>query len=302
MSVAIFKSKSWSAVGVCALALLAGCRDSEFSRSMELSPVAQLYGKSEAPHTAAVRWQVVSSSLMDEVCANKSLRELSIVTAKRDGTPILSQIAALPNLETLNIVEAPIADFELSDLAKATKLTSLELSRTGITGEGLKHLAKLPLKRLVIREQYLSLEGLQAIASMPQLEELELNLPDVHWADIPELASKSKLKSLSLTGGFYSFREFGGLKFVANAPQLTKVELSGKNLNDRTVKTISTFDQLQILTIEYCMISEDAVEYLSGLSQLQLVQIPMLEAMSQGAAIRLAEWAEEELIAKPTRG
>lgn len=308
MSVASFKksfSLSTVAIGMGVIACFVGCKDSEFSRRSVEVPIAQFYGEPGKPHRAAVRWQVLDCALMQQVCDNTSLREVSIVAAKRDGTPILPQVAKLPQLEALTIIEAPIRDDELSALSQAEGLTSLELSRTGILGEGLWHLTKLPIKRLVIRDKHLSAEGLKAIASMTELEELELSLPDVHWADLPELASKNSLRSITLTGGTYSFREHGGLKWLVGASQLERLSLSGGNLNDRSLQAISTLSRLQELKIGPCLISEESAKYLAQLAQLRLVDIPNLDALSRGAAMRLAESAEafeETPEVRPLRG
>jgi len=302
MRTAVAKSKKWLGLSAVTLALLVGCKDSEFARRSIEVPMAQFYGDTGTPHTAAVRWQMVDYALMERVCANTSLRELSIVTAKRDGTPILPQIAKLPELTTLSIIEAPLRDDELSALSRSASLTSLELSRTGISGEGLWHLAKLPLKRLVIRDKQISAEGLKAIASMTELEELELSLPDAQWAELPELASRKSLRSVTLAGGSYSFRKHGGLKWLVGATNLESLNLSGGNLNDRGLKTISTFRGLQELTIGPCLISEEGVKYLAELQQLRFVDVPNVDALRIGAVMRLAESVEEAPVARPLRG
>ncbi len=295
------ESKKWLALSALAVALLVGCKDSEFARRSVEVPVAQFYGDAGAPYSAAVRWQLVDTALMNRVCANPSLRELSIVTAKRDGTPILPQIAKLPELESLSIIEASLRDDELSALSQATSLTALELSRTGISGEGLWHLAKLPIKRLVIRDKQLSAEGLKAIASMPELEELELNLPDVHWAELPELASKKSLRSVAFVGGSYSFRKHGGLKCLEGATNLKTLNLSGGNLNDRAVQTICSFQDLRELTIGPSLISEEGVKCFAKLQHLKFVDMPNLNSVQIGAVIRLAESVYDEHSASPLR-
>ncbi len=293
MAAKILSWEYWSVRSAVAFLLLAGCSNSEFARLSDEKPSVQYYGDTDSPQSAAVRWQLVGSDLIADVCANKSLRELSIATVKRDGTAIFSQIAALPQLESLSFIEAPVNDEELIALAKAEKLTSLEFSRTGIAGDGLRHLARLPLKRLVIRERSLSIEGLQAIASMTELEELELSLPEARWAELPTFASKSKLRSVILTGGFFSYRKFGGLKGLVNAPNLESVALSGSNLNNRTFESIGTFNNLKSLSIERCEITEDAVEHLAKLKYLRFVQMPTLESLPRVAVSFLAECAED---------
>ncbi len=302
MKTAVVNFKKWLGLCVAAIVLLAGCRDSQFARNSVEAPVAQFYGDLRAPHTAAVRWQVVDQALMERVCATKSLRELSVVTAKRDGTPILPQIAKLPKLETLTIIEAPIHDDELSALSELSSLTSLELSRTGISGAGLRHLTKLRLKRLVIREKNLTAEGLEAIASMSELEELELSLPDIQWADMPKLASTKSLRLVTLAGGSYSFREHGGLKWLSGAKNLERLNLSGGNLNDRTMQTVSTFERLRWITIGPSLISEDSLKYFTQLQHLSFVEVADLDFSQAAAMARLADRAEEEPLAKPLRG
>lgn len=284
--------------GVLAFASLNGCKDSEFSNRGKI-PAVQFYGPTAQPNIVAVRWQKVDSGLMQSVCAYESLRELSICGATRDGSPIFPQISSLPNLETLHIVEVPLTDCELQSLSTATKLTSLELSRTGITGAGLQSLAKLPLKRLVIRDRELSMEGLQAIASMTELEELELCVPGLYMADMPNLASKDNLRSLIITDGHFSYREFGGLKFLMGANKLTDLQLSGVNLNDRSLKSISTLSNLRNLTIGKSVISDEGIEYLSSLEKLQSVDVPSSNSLRN--VIRLAESTEEKPLARPVR-
>ncbi len=230
--------KKWSVRSALFLALLGGCKDSEFSSRTTRPPIAQFYGPEPQPHTATIRWQKIDSELIKLVCGHASLQELNICGATRDGSPIFPQVSKLPNLETLSIVEVPVADDELSGLSEMACLKSLELSRTGISGSGLQHLANLPLRRLVIRDKQLSLEGLQAIANMKELEELELCIPSIHLADLPTLASINKLKSVIVTDGHFSYREFGGLKFLIGSTSLTDLQLSGDSMNDRSLKSI----------------------------------------------------------------
>ena len=299
MGIKSWNWRSLSFVGAVALALLSGCKDSEYAQRNTEIPVAQFYGPQGKPNSATVRWQNVDSALMQSVCSHSTLQELSINVATRDGSPILPHVSKLPSLVTLYVIEVPLTDDELSGLSDAKKLTSLELSRTGINGSGLKHLAKLPLKRLVIRDKELSVEGLQAIASMTELEELELCVPNIHLADMPTLASKNSLKSVIISDGNFSYRKFGGLKCLVGASNLTDLHLSGSNLNDRSLKAIGSLSSLKNLTIGKSVISEEGIAYLSTLEHLQSVDIPSTHSLQD--AIRLAE-SNEEPLPQPRRG
>ena len=300
MSTATWNWKNWMGLSSAVLlALLSGCKDSEFSQRHVVVPIVQYHGPKSNPHTASVRWQKIDSALMQSICAHTSLRELSLFTATRDGSPIFPHVAKLQNLETLNVVEVSLSDDELRTLSEAKELTSLELSSTGISGCGLQYLVKLPLKRLVIRDKQLSLQGLQAIACMTELEELELCIPGIHLADMPTLASKGKLTSLTITDGHFSYREFGGLKFLMGATNLIDLHLSGANLNDRSLATIGTLQNLKNLSIKDCVISEEGIEHLSKLEQLQTLDVPISRSLQN--TIRLAESMDDEPLPQPIR-
>ncbi len=290
----------WCLSSLAVLALVGGCKDSEFASRTPRPNIAQFYGPESQPSIAAVRWQTLDSGLIASICSQASLQELSICGAARDGSPIFPQLSKLPNLETLNIIEVHLDDEELRGLSEVASLKSLELSRTGISGIGLQYIAKLSLKRLVIREQRLSFEGLQAIASMTELEELELCIPGIHLADMPVLASINKLKSVIIADGHFSFREFGGLKFLMGSNSLTDLELSGVSLNDRSLKSISTLTNLRNLTIGKSVISEEGIGYLANLQHLQSVDFPASNSLQN--AVRLAKRnVEDELLPKPVR-
>ena len=107
MNTAARNWKKWMVLSATVLALLGGCKDSEFSHRHEAVQIAQYYGPESQPQIATIRWQKADSDLMQSVCAHTSLRELSILTATRDGSPILPFVAKLQALETLNIVEVP---------------------------------------------------------------------------------------------------------------------------------------------------------------------------------------------------
>jgi Leucine-rich repeat (LRR) protein len=284
---------------VVVLAFLGGCKDSEFSHRREVQQRVQYYGPQSQPHTASIRWQMIDGELMQSLCARPSLRELNIITATRNGSAIFPHVGKLQNLETLNIIEVPLNDDELRSLSEAKRLTSLELSRTGISGYGLQYLAKLPIKRLVIRDKQLSLEGLQAIARMTELEELELCISGLRLADMPTLASNQKLKSVIITDAHFSYREFGGLKFLMGATNLRELHLSGVNLNDRSLKSIGSLVNLRSLTIGECMISEEGIEHLAKLEHLRFVDAPTFHSLQH--SMRLAESIDDEPLPQPVR-
>ncbi len=214
----------------------------------------------------------------------------------------MATLAELKDLRTLVLIEVPITDEDLHELSNAKNLESLELSQTAIQGAGFKYIANLPIKQLIVRAPSLSLEALEAIASMTELEHLELCVPNVHWANLPELASKDKLRSVMLWGGHFSFRHHGGLDSIRGAANLKELSLSGENINDRTLAAISTLGNLHSLTIQHYVASDAGIEHLASLDKLRIANIPDLDFRLRQSNLQLADRVEEEPLAIPARG
>ncbi len=299
---AAWKLPNWIGVGCLAIAALVGCEGSEYSRRYEAESPVQYFGDALRPEKAVVRQQAIDDGHIQSICAHKSLAELRLISTSFDASVVLPSIATLPNLRTLSLIEVPVSDTDLKALSQATNLETLELSQTDIRGDGLKHIAHLPLKSLTLRAQSLSQEALEAVASMKNLEHLEICVTNIHWANLPELASKDNLRSVMLWGGYFSFRHHGGLDSIRGAVNLNELIMSGENINDRTLAAISTLGNLQSLTIEHYVASDSGIELLAGLDKLRIANVPDLDFRSRNSSLQLADRAEEEPRAVPVRG
>ncbi len=126
----------------------------------------------------------------------------------------------LPNLESISLAHAKFTDAGAPNLAKLTKLKSLELGAHA-TPAALKNITALPLENLQLGEGFDKSESLpivkgiktlkrltltncktttdddlKLLASMTQLESLELNSLELPDERLPQLAAFSSLKSI----------------------------------------------------------------------------------------------------------
>ena len=110
-----------------------------------------------------------------------------------------SNIAAMKNLEKLNLRDTMITDEGLGALAGLSKLTDLDLYGTKISDAGMGHLAALPnLKRLNLQGAGITDAGLDPILKLTQLEELNLYRTMITNAGLEKLARLPRLTKLDI--------------------------------------------------------------------------------------------------------
>lgn len=270
--------------------LASGCGDSRYAQDV----AAKRFDLAPQNHAATIHDQLLDQELMASLLAHGDLKEVRILMSDRTSVPVLAEVSKLEGLSHLALLEVELTDEELAVLAAAKQLTSLELIRTGITGEGLKHLHGLPIKKLSLREPRLTPAGLQLLLGFPELEELELYTPNTRTEDIPSLAGLSRLTRLTIFDARFSYREHGGLKCLDGAHSLRYLELSGSNLNDRSLKVVSTLSGLEELDIPAHRLTQEGLGQLASLGQLRSTSIaPAVDSNSQ-PVLTLAE-ADAEL-------
>lgn len=130
----------------------------------------------------------------------------------------------IEQLKGVMFFTVPLSDEDLSQLAGAGSLEMLALMKTNVTGSGLAHLEKAPLKFLQLSHpnpgRKLSTEGVEAIAACQQLEVLMLDLQPAAARQLDKLLKLQRLRSINLyaTGlddaGAMKLLDFPELKWV----------------------------------------------------------------------------------------
>ncbi|MEQ1852604.1 MAG: G protein-coupled receptor LGR4 [Chthoniobacteraceae bacterium] len=105
----------------------------------------------------------------------------------------------LPNLESISLAHAKFTDVGAPHLAKLTKLKGLELGTNNATPQTLTHLAKLPLEYLQLGEGFDTPESIPLIKGLATLRRLTLtNAKAFTDADLRVVASLRQLEQLEL--------------------------------------------------------------------------------------------------------
>jgi hypothetical protein len=168
-------------------------------------------------------------------------------------------------ITAVNFRASWVTDAELRNLTKLTALSSLDLSLTRVTDQGMQELRGLPgvvelnlrfaeyvtdeglaaiknwkkLKRLVLHGTKVSDTSLEHIAGISTLEALDLGSVMLTDVALERLTVLPNLKALTIGGN-----ELGdaGLQALRQMPGLTYLDLSGRQGTDSNVWAISMSD------------------------------------------------------------
>lgn len=169
----------------------------------------------------------------------KSLRSLEISSSKITdrGVDYISNLKELTRLDLS--VSNSLTDECIPAIASMTKLTDLNLSMTGVTADGITNLAQSKRNLLVLSINGLpwSRQSLEALASMPKLEELKMENTDVNDEVLQALTRIKKLRVLNIDGSQLSGNS---LKLLKDSPKLERLVIANAEASVELLKSVAT--------------------------------------------------------------
>jgi hypothetical protein len=209
-----------------------GARDQNelFQQAARLRHIEQL-----TPHVS------VRDEDITRIAGLSRLKRLDLMDPSPELTDkALEVLVQMPSIEALSIYDASITDQGLAALANMPQLKELTIghgpipiSRFHITDEGVAHLESLTnLVCLDLDCPTLSGEGIRHLAKLTKLSRLKLNGCRITDNDLRQLASLPNLESLELRNTTFSGIGFAGLNRLS---KLTDIELDGANITDEAI-------------------------------------------------------------------
>ncbi len=212
----------------------------------------------------------VSDDDLKQMTSHAELTELRLQECSKVTALGLAHLKGkLPKLQLLELVRVPIDDSAMESLASAANLTDVSLAHTNIAGAGLSQLANSPVKRLTLFSRTVTVEGMQAIGTLKQLEELELQCQDLKLND---LTSLSELKALKKLVAYRTPVGKGGLSVLKGLNSLEYLHVSSTDIDDASIEVLNQLSNLQTLIVDNGGISDAGIKRLSlpKLKQLSL--------------------------------
>lgn len=216
------------------------------------------------------------------------------------GDSDLLELGRLPRLERLDLSFTRITDLGILYLKGARNLVDVNLAfdeRVGDQGQAAMKEWKR-LRRLNLRGTRIADNTVTAVASLPELEALDISFTDALDYGLDALATAPKLKELSIGGlriteaAFQSVRQIAGLerldlgggKFVGGGQR------AGLILDDTVLQAIASLKELRELKLGYAKFPSRGLAILKTLPKLERLNLTNCPRIDDDAVEHLASW------------
>ncbi len=169
----------------------------------------------------------ISSHGLESISSIRSLRSIDLWEAGTIDDKGLEHICQLPNLESLQVINAPITDSGLRSCAKMKKLRILRINSPYITDEGLQELPKLSqLESVSFQDSGIQSPGI--FSRLPRLTELDLSGSKVSDSTADSISGLVSIRSLFLQrtaltdSSIEVFSPLSSLKVLYVGPDITE--------------------------------------------------------------------------------
>ncbi len=226
------------------------------------------------------------------------LRSLDLRGNMEAGDMTLAVVGKLPQLTALKHRSTAVTDSGLADLAASQSLESLLMQDFAITSAAGPELAKLSkLSSLeIFRCQGFGSDGVFALAGMPLTRLTLRDLPDVGDPALAVLAKLPQLKRLYL----HELASLGdeGLRNLSSARELEVVDIwSVPRMTDATVQVIAALPNLKELSIRETGVTEASAAAIAAMPKLQSLTFKDNGPLSPENAAKLSgrQWKKLDL-------
>lgn len=150
---------------------------------------------------------------------------------------------------------------QISNLtASSSEFSELDLTGSGVTDDGLQHLAKLlNLESLNLTATKITNTGLSVTTSLPKLTKLTLNGCLISLPMIETLSKLERLEFLSLESTKVGDTE---LPPLANLSQLKELDLSYCPITDNAFKVLGSIKNLEVLRVGHTGINGSGMQFM----------------------------------------
>lgn len=215
----------------------------------------------------------------------------------------------LEAVEKLELPGAKVTDKGIAVLSKFPRLTSVNITSTQVTNEGIKVFASMPLlEELALSGTKVTDVGVASISDHPSLKSVRLANTAITDESLAMLDKMANLEVLDISytpvtgAGFEKFRgnkklrvlyaqhsgiQPGAFKFLKGAPiEDLNVDVTGTN--DLAMLSIGTFKKLKNLKMEFCGgITDFGMAKLTGLKDLETLSVRNVESLTSRSLLPL---------------
>lgn len=191
------------------------------------------------------------------------LRDEAAVRAYCFSGEEFSALTLFPELKGLKCDnDSIVSDSQLAEVGKLPSLERLELAKTGIGDNGVRHLGSLRLMHTLDLSGNPRITGatMQFLTSMQQLQELNLSGTSVDDEGVRHIAALQSLRILNLSGARVTDE---GVRHLGSLTQLASLLLEGNDISDDILPGLARLPKLSVLTLGSRRITDEGLSVLA---------------------------------------
>jgi hypothetical protein len=195
------------------------------------------------------------------------------IAALKEQGAMIDQDPKAPGKPAIRLVlkGQAFTDKALQDVLALSKLQSVELNDTAISGEGVKKLKALTqLHTLVLFDSIIDDDDLAGLAGLANLQKLTLNKTSITGLGLKHLKELKKLKYLHLANNKIDNKGIVGVKELTN---LEYLNLHDTDITNLGVEQLKGLTNLTYLNLMFTKMNSDAFEHLTGMDKLKTLYI-----------------------------
>ncbi len=271
---------------------LLGCaEDARKSADEVLSDSRATIAKAEAS-LALMKAGVILKPDAEDIFVDADLRKATLTD------DLLSKLAELKSLRTLNLADTSFSDAQIQALEKINpQLTSLDLRGCALSNKATKTIARFTALRALRfsgknGKTTIDNSGLKALAACTSMKVLALDDLWIGTQGLEALAGLAELEELYLAG---TLVDDSSVTTIAKLPKLKKLRLASTKVGDEALSTLSARTTLEELDLSSNSLITNAglvhLAKLTRLKKLNLWKTPIAdEGILQFTPLKQLEW------------
>lgn len=189
----------------------------------------------------------------------------------RSEKRINADYVANPNRKSVNYKQLNLSEKAFKLIAKMKRLELINLHQCKLEDKDLKYLENLPLKTLNLNGASITDKSIKYILGFKDLETLFIGDCDITDEGLKELASNTKIKSLSVELNKNITND--GVKYISEMSQLKDLDLSFTGINGTFVNDLIKLRKLVTLDLEGIKIRAVDLKELNKLRRLNFLKM-----------------------------
>ena len=202
----------------------------------------------------------VTDAEMQTISNYPQLQSVALQDCKKLTDAALVSFPELPRLRRVELMRTRIGDDGLKHLSGVDSLRELVLAHTGTMGYGLEHLSPTGLTYLEVHSNRLTGEGLGRLAEIESLKEVILLCPTAKIAEFQSLAQLTNLQTLIIDR-----TPLGedGLERLRPLKNLRKLVIDGSTITDENVSALNDLTELRHLSLGGAPLTDEGLKSLN---------------------------------------